>query len=620
MKRFLISTALKNTWKFEEPVLFLGSWCMQYKNKDIWSSMDYDLVPYHWDDIGKLKRDEAYCFEVYEKLLLDICKELNFHHKVQWSVRSWKILIGPWLRRYVTILFDRWTCIKLAVENFEIDSVACTSYEPGSLIAKNHGEFTSLYHRDDWNYKLFSRIICETTSLKVTEIPIISDNIKTHNLIEKTPFHLNRFINKIPKQIYLSNFVQFILRKLARHNKFYLYKTFIPKFADVLKLQYKLGDFPYAKLFEPSIPDAEVDLELRKNFKPEGGKSKFESYLRKLLPDIIPTIYLEGFENLISKLNNGDFPEKPRVIFTGTGIYQDELFQAWTAKKINKGAILAIVQHGGHYGNFEVSSEAMPHELSVADYYYSWGWTLKSENIIPMPAIKAIGKSSDWSESGYITIMTRPLYRYCYALSTGSLPGKAFYEYPQRLIQIINSMPESEKNNYYVRLFPGEGSQPERGEPVGPQLNDKVQNAKIMLSNKPLDECLLESKLVVFTYDGTPFLESIAVNRPCIVISYPEREPLNIYSKPYYQAIKKVGIYHESVESAVKHIRKVSNRISEWWWDESTEKAKALFCDNFARRSDSALDDFSKELLKLVQPDNIKNNLTSKNNRINNSI
>ena len=68
----------------------------------------------------------------------------------------------------------------------------------------------------------------------------------------------------------------------------------------------------------------------------------------------------------------------------------------------------------------------------------------------------------------------------------------------------------------------------------------------------------------------------------------------------YYQALKEVGIYHESVESAVKHIRKISDRITEWWWDDSTEKAKSLFCANFARRSDSALDDFSKELLKLI--------------------
>ena len=58
-KRYLITTADENTWKFDRPVIFLGEWCRLYNRKHIWGGMDalvaepYGLKPSKGPDYSK---------------------------------------------------------------------------------------------------------------------------------------------------------------------------------------------------------------------------------------------------------------------------------------------------------------------------------------------------------------------------------------------------------------------------------------------------------------------------------------------------------------------------------------------------------------------------------------
>ena len=106
VKRFLITTALEETWRDEEPVLFLGEWCRRYSRKDRWSKMDAKVLPYHWDDRAKLYADYLYLREFYERLLVDLSAQLNQIHIVDHSLRYWRILIGPWLGYFIPMLFN----------------------------------------------------------------------------------------------------------------------------------------------------------------------------------------------------------------------------------------------------------------------------------------------------------------------------------------------------------------------------------------------------------------------------------------------------------------------------------------------------------------------------------
>ena len=70
---------------------------------------DYDLTSpaWHWDDIEKFSKDNENILNYYNNNFSKLCLVLNDIHQLNWNERAWKILIGPWFRRYVNILYDR---------------------------------------------------------------------------------------------------------------------------------------------------------------------------------------------------------------------------------------------------------------------------------------------------------------------------------------------------------------------------------------------------------------------------------------------------------------------------------------------------------------------------------
>ena len=123
-KRFLITTAEYNTWNTEMPILFLGEWCRLYKQRNIWKDFDAVVVPYHWDDREKYYEDYSYLQEVYEETLRTSCDALNIYHGTNYSVRYWRIIIGPWLFKFINTLYDRWIMVHEAANNYSIDNLS----------------------------------------------------------------------------------------------------------------------------------------------------------------------------------------------------------------------------------------------------------------------------------------------------------------------------------------------------------------------------------------------------------------------------------------------------------------------------------------------------------------
>ena len=82
---FLVTTDLEITWPVNQPVIFLGKWCLRYSRKHTWTNLDFSLAPYHWDNRVQLVEDYVYINSVYEQLLTELSKKLNEIHGVNYS-------------------------------------------------------------------------------------------------------------------------------------------------------------------------------------------------------------------------------------------------------------------------------------------------------------------------------------------------------------------------------------------------------------------------------------------------------------------------------------------------------------------------------------------------------
>ena len=71
--------------------------------------------------VEKEKKSIKEVNEIYEKLLQEITVELNKLHKVNWSRKAWRIFIGPWLSRFIAIIYDRTEVVMPLLNKSHID-------------------------------------------------------------------------------------------------------------------------------------------------------------------------------------------------------------------------------------------------------------------------------------------------------------------------------------------------------------------------------------------------------------------------------------------------------------------------------------------------------------------
>jgi putative transferase (TIGR04331 family) len=170
VKRFLVTTALEETWRDDAPVLFLGEWCRRYSRQDRWSKMNAEVLPFHWDDRAKLYSDYQYLSEFYERLLVDLSTQLNEIQRVDRSLRYWRILIGPWLGYFVQMLFERWTSIHLANSQYDLSDTIVLAGREELLVPHDMASFEKLVFGDEWNHHLCGTILKQYTKVPCVEV------------------------------------------------------------------------------------------------------------------------------------------------------------------------------------------------------------------------------------------------------------------------------------------------------------------------------------------------------------------------------------------------------------------------------------------------------------------
>ena len=109
---FLITTADEYKWKQDVKVLFLGEWCKLYSRKSLWSKLDYEVMPYHWEDRQRMHQDYQRINTIYERYLKCLADNMNNLHQCDHPIRYWRIIVGPWLYFFIEILYDRLLSIR----------------------------------------------------------------------------------------------------------------------------------------------------------------------------------------------------------------------------------------------------------------------------------------------------------------------------------------------------------------------------------------------------------------------------------------------------------------------------------------------------------------------------
>lgn len=574
-KKFLITTALEDSWVGTGPVLFLGEWCRLYSRQKEWADMDAEVLPYHWKDRGKFDADYQYIRELYERLLPVLGMQLNQIHGVNNELRYWRILVGPWLAYFIQMLFDRWSSIQQAVSSFEIVGAVVLEGSAEALVPNDLAHLNRLLAGDEWNHFVYASILQGYTSVPCEVTP---GNRTAKHLIPKPHVAVRGGV----KYAVFTKIAKWA-RHFSRNQDAVLMSTYLSVF-DELKLQLRLGQIPQFWSSPESIREP-VDWQQREWSLVGGGDANFEKFLISLIPKQIPTIYLEGYTRLLRQVQTLPWPRQPSLIFTSNVLWFDTLAMAYTGEKVTKGTKLLYGQHGGVYGVAKFTW-AEEHEVAIADQYLTWGWSDPTR-----PKIKPVGifkplkqtKRSDLAKRRLI-LVTQNSSRYNYRLCSEAVDF--FENYFENSFRFVNNVPEEIQTEMLVRLGPGG----EFGWSQAMRWQDRFPKIEIDTYRLKMTDLLQEARLAVYTYNSTGFLEAFSGGIPAILFWDEIVSPLRASAVPYFEDLKRVGIFHGSSESAAQHVATIWNNVEAWWQSQVVQEALNRFTAVYCRKPANLLD------------------------------
>ena len=586
VERILITTSIEETWPKDKtkPILFLGEWCKLYHRKSLWQDLNAKTMTYHWDDRKKLHNDYRSLVNLHDIFLTQLISILNKIHNKNYSDRYWRILIGPWLAFFVQIIFDRWSMLKKAIEEGEVNHCVIIKKNSKDESTNDMSEFCTKFNDDNWNELIYGQLLQRCWSNKVS-IEFIDNGIKPSNNLswekeiinERTVGLKNIIREKVKKLIPIFNSL------FPKDNAYFFISSYLPWLSE-FKLQIRLGQFP--KFWRtPNIPNVKTNMNFRqwnldvKNFKIDS----FEAVIAELIPQHMPKAYLEGYESLKSISEETPWPTKPKIISTGTLWLSSEVFKIWIAEKTEQGVPLVIIQHGGHFGTSPFSF-LEDHQIKISDKWISWGW---SDNlrpkIIPIGNLKGFGTSAKYDRNGKGLLVEYTIPRYSYYLYAVVMGGQ-FLDYVEEQKVFLNSLPVAIRNKILVRV-----NKVDYGWDLGKRFKDFAPEASVDMGHQDIRQLIKKSRVYISTYNATTYLEAMSWNIPTIIFWNENHWELKKDVHPYFDLLKSVSIFHGSPESAANHLAEIWDNIDAWWFSESVQDARLIFCNQFAKNPNNAL-------------------------------
>ncbi|MCQ1538469.1 hypothetical protein FTO68_05640 [Methanocalculus taiwanensis] len=572
----LATTALEETWGADESLLFLGEWCQLYDRKDTWSNRDFEIVPYHWDDREKLKRDYHYLHNLHGSLLEDLSLALNNYHNLDRPVRYWQIIIDPWLLTYIAVIFDRWECLRVAFEEYgsfqtvELDISSLNDCHPSFA----YNEYMNEFKDDFWNYCLFIDIIntsyhdkCEFT--KVDRLNLLK-NAGSLACPKKGG-------QEIRKKIigFIISKLDCILNHLSKQNPAFFYTSYFP-ITSLIHLHFSLRQLPCLLLNEFSLPKASAvspDFNSRKKITlNRTAENSFEEYLLNRIYKDIPLIFLEAFQSNRNKANKMIY--RPKAIFTANGHWGNELFKIFAAEQVhNWGVKVITMEHGGAIPPL---FNTMEFEEDIGDIRTTWSTPYHHKHVqIPPNKIVDIKIKSKRKYCGVVGV---ELSRYPCRREATPIAGQILVHY-NMVCELHHFLNNQVQKMFRIRPYPDQGWNTKQ------RFIDNLGFDKVN-SDGTLYEFYSSAKVIVCTYPQTTFSEAMSSGLPTILM-YPE----HLWeTRPEFDCLlgilKKAKIVFTDPKSAAYHVNAIWDNPDQWWNNSEVLAARESF-HQMACRNDS---------------------------------
>ena len=513
---------------------------------------------------------------IYERNIEVLTKILNNYHGVDYSIRYWSILCGPWLRLFSNRLQHFWSCFEV-IENRNNITIDLPNFNLDELVANDSQVFQKIAQTDIWNQLVLGEI-ATIFGFNITLQEVSSPNISNIPLFKKSPTKIQKILDLILPFLnpIIKNEVLVIRSNLFTYQK--------------IKLFFRLRERPYFEGTKFNLPtNFTYNHSIRDSLSRKFNKNKnndintgFQNFLDEKIMYHLPKAYLEGFAMLEDLVQKSGLPKAPRVIATGDLWSPSEVLKMYAASKIESGTRLCIICHGGQSGLY---SDYHTHEINICDRWFSYGMKGDSEKYFSGFNIKTKKQSKiTGKERSLLLILTEVPENIEMIAATPS------YEqfkngYTEDQITFIDSLSPGILSDLNVRLAENFSSLIEK------RITKNFPEVNIIYRKEVLKPWIINAKITVITYNMTSLVEALGANKPTVVFFREENFEMNAAATPVYKALKSCNIFHDTPASAAEHVNLIWDDVESWWTLPEVRAAISLYCSEFARVSENPTKD-----------------------------
>lgn len=554
------------------PNVCIGYWCLRdEKIRQLYKKGDnkISIQDYHWDNKDKLKKDIKIINKLYYKTLRKISKLLNNYHNVKNSTSYWEIIIGYWLKNFISFSYDRWFQYKCTLKTNNIGNIKTYLFDDKSFVTNNTLEFSTLIRKKSWNLWIFSKI---SSFLNKNKISRINSKINSG--------YIEKFSKK--KNIYLDLINETIFKKNIKEKKLIISNLYLP-IQEKIKLSFYFDKGIHKIEFISDYSKETKLTERKKIFKGKFEKKNFENFMYTIFPFAIPRSFFENYKKMINSERFKNLPSNPRFLLTSHDHIINDFFKIYCAEKKKKcKAKLAVFQHGGSYNLYKDHiNEKL--EYKIADKFFSWGWYAKEKSVVPFYNFKTINKSIK-KKTNAVGLLFPIFLSYFYPDNAVNSPRhfKDMVSYTSMISNFISNLDRritklssfkykkirtKESKNHYTKK----------------KLSKNFPNLKKIIVDESAVDVSKNYKLIVDSNISTGFFEAMSLNIPIILIIEKKYENFSFKFRKIFKLLKKANIAFTDELSAAKFVNKIySDGIDKWWNSNKAIIAKNAVIKNYS--------------------------------------
>ena len=571
----LITAPFKELWRSAKSVVVIDGIGLDGKVFVDGPTIDVKLVKspeiLSQVDDAEFAEFQATSEAVFQQL---IC-ELNRVHNTNHPDRYWRIVCGAWFLQFAQVWYLRWKVAGVVVH--EHGQLVCPQVDIGwqELLPVTHDEASLLFATDIWNHIAYCdafRFVAKTQAVRV----VMAAPNRNRDLAEYRTVINHGFPKQSPKSK-----LELVLAKFSPNPKVVLAGVSQSKGA-LMAMHLRLGVLPRLWRFSAELTAQPINEGMRIRLLVNAqARGEFAQFLSQSIGRHLPSIYLEGYENLVKVVSNENILRKPpKAIFTNTLLSRSEQFKVWCANFVTQHHTkLFSGQHGGGYLVNRFRGWNEEHELSIVDKFLSWGLKPDLDNI----AATCVQTSSEDIKSdslGNLLVVLGPVTRNSdiYAMLGVQSNGSYF----EILNQFVEALPDEILNRTLIR--PKRASPTRKPARVSADQISEIFSKKVTIDNggMNLNQRLSNARLAVVTYNETTIPTNMMAGFPTIALWDSKCVRLNRQAEAVYNKMFEAKVLFHSPALAAEHIAEIWSDVDTWWNSQSVQEARDNYCEHYA--------------------------------------